>query len=235
MRTLVNFSLCAAAVLVLAVNSHAQQPAGQDKAKAKAPPPPMSFFISSVGMGKGANLGGLAGADAHCQLLATAANAGDRTWHAYLSTQARNGQPAVNARDRIGTGPWYNATGAVIAQDNAVLHGDTLDQARAGNGLMKLRALNEKGGPVNGLGDTPNTHDILTGSQPDGRAYTDATDHTCSNWTSEAADGIAQLGHFDRNGGLSWNSVHASRGCSQANLVATGGAGLLYCFSVGPK
>lgn len=235
MRTLINLSFCAAAVAVLAINGNAQQPAAQDKAKAKAPPPPMSFFITSVGMGKGANLGGLAGADAHCQTLATAANAGDRTWHAYLSTQARNGQPAVNARDRIGTGPWYNATGAVIAQDLAILHGDTAEQARVGNGLMKLRALNEKGGTVNGLGDTPNTHDILTGSTTEGKAYTDASDHTCSNWTSEAADGVAQLGHFDRNGGLSWNSTHASRGCSQVNLVATGGAGLLYCFAIGPR
>jgi len=240
MRTLLNLALCATAVAVLAINTHAQPPANQDKAKAdakgKAPVPPMSFFITSVGNGKGANLGGLAGADQHCQMLATAVNAGDRTWHAYMSTQAKNGQPAVNARDRIGAGPWYNATGQMIAQDLATLHGDTAEQARVGNNVLKARALNEKGGMVNGVGDTPNTHDMLTGSTTDGRAYTDAADHTCGNWTSEAADGIAQLGHFDRNGGgVSWNSAHPSRGCSQPNLVATGGAGLFYCFAVGPR
>lgn len=236
MRTLITFSLCAAAFTVLVTTGNAQQPAAQDKAKAKAPQPPMSFFITSVGNGKGANLGGLAGADAHCQMLATAAGAGDRTWHAYLSTQARNGQPAVNARDRIGTGPWYTQGGALVAQDLATLHGDTAEQARAGNGIVKLRAFTETGKAVNGVGDTPNTHDMMTGSTTDGRAYTDATDHTCSNWTTESADGIAQLGHFDRNGGgVSWNSAHASRGCSQPNMVATGGAGLFYCFAVGPR
>ena len=211
---------------------------GQDKGKAakgKAPAQPMSFFITSVSMGKGANYGGLAGADQHCQTLAEAAGAGSRTWHAYMSTQAANGQPAVNARDRIGTGPWYNATGALIGNNLAELHGDTLELARVGNSLTKLRALNEKGGTVKGLGDQPNEHDILTGSQPDGRAFTDGMDHTCSNWTSEAAEGSAQLGHFDRNGSLSWNSAHASRGCGQQNLVSTGGAGYLYCFAVGPR
>ncbi|MEO5925735.1 MAG: lectin [Bryobacteraceae bacterium] len=236
MRTLINFSLCATAVAMLAINGNAQQPPAAAQAKAKAPPPPMSFFITSVGNGKGANLGGLAGADAHCQMLATAANAGDRTWHAYLSTQARNGQAAVNARDRIGTGPWYNATGQEIAQNLATLHGDTAEQARVGNNVLKARALTETGKQVNGVGDTPNTHDMMTGSTTDGRAYTDNTDHTCGNWTSEAADGIAQLGHFDRNGGgVSWNSAHPSRGCSQPNLVATGGAGLFYCFAIGPR
>jgi hypothetical protein len=169
-------------------------------------------------------------------MLATAAGAGDRTWHAYLSTQARNGQAAVNARDRIGAGPWYNAAGQQIAADLATLHGDTAEQARVGNLVTKRNGVTEKNTPVNGVGDTPNTHDILTGSTTEGKAYTDNADHTCSNWTSEAADGIAQLGHFDRSGGgISWNSAHPSRGCSQQNLVATGGAGLFYCFAVGPR
>lgn len=191
----------------------------------------MSFFITSVGLGNGANLGGLAGADKHCQQLAAAAGAGNKTWHAYLSTSGPN---AVNARDRIGQGPWYNAKGARVAQNVGDLHGDTLDQARMGNTLTKVTALSEKGEPVKGVGDTPNQHDILTGSQLDGRAYTDSADHTCKNWTSNG-EGTAQLGHFDRTGGpgVSWNSVHPSRGCSQENLVATGGAGLFYCFAGG--
>ncbi len=209
-----------------------QAPAAQP-AQQKQPPPPMTFFITSVGVGDGANLGGIAGADAHCQKLAAAANAGNRTWHAYLSTSAEGGKPAVNARDRIGKGPWHGATGAMVARDLEHLHGDTLDLARTGNLVTKNNARNEKGALVNGVGDNPNTHDILTGSQPDGRAYTDSADHTCKNWTSNAADGVAQLGHFDRNGGgVSWNSAHPSRGCGQANLVATGGAGLFYCFAV---
>jgi hypothetical protein len=201
----------------------AQQPA--------APPQPMSFFVTSAGKGDGANLGGIAGADAHCQALASAAGRGAATWHAYISTQ---GAGAVNARDRIGSGPWYNSKGQRIAQNLAELHGDTLELARVGNALGKQLSLTEKGGIVNGVGDTPNTHDILTGSQPDGRAYTDAADHTCGNWTSNGATGIAQLGHSDKQGGGggSWNSQHPSRGCSQPNLVSTGGAGLLYCFAV---
>jgi hypothetical protein len=213
----------------------AQQNANQQKGAPKAPPPPMSFFVTSVGMGKGANLGGLAGADRYCQMLAGAAGAGNRTWHAYLSTQAANGQPAVNARDRIGSGPWYNSRGAMVAKDLADLHGDTLDAARLGNNLTKATVFTEKNEAIKGFGDTPNTHDILTGSQPDGRAYTDNADHTCKNWTSDG-DGTAQLGHFDRTGGgnTSWNSTHASRGCSQENLVSTGGAGFLYCFAINP-
>jgi hypothetical protein len=196
----------------------------------------MTFFVTSVGIGDGANLGGLAGADAHCQKLAEAAGAGDRTWRAYLSTQATaDGKPAINARDRIGTGPWHNARGAMVARDLAHLHGDTVEAARLGNLITKNNAVNEKGALVNGVGDQPNMHDVLTGTQPDGRAYTDSADHTCKNWTSNASDGIAQVGHHDRNGGgISWNSVHPSRGCSQANLVATGGAGLYYCFAVTP-
>jgi hypothetical protein len=206
----------------------AQQPAAQ-----KAPPPPMSFFITSVGIGDGANLGGLAGADAHCQKLATAAGSTNKTFKAYLSTQAADGKPAVNARDRIGTGPWANAKGAVVARDLAHLHGDTVELAQIGNLITKNNAITEKGEPVNGVGATPNTHDILTGSQPNGMAYTDSADHTCKNWTSNS-EGSAQVGHHDRNGGgISWNSVHPSRGCSQANLVSTGGAGLLYCFASG--
>jgi len=196
-----------------------------------APPPPMTFFITSIGKGDGANLGGIAGADAHCQSLAAAAGRGGVTWHAYLSTQ---GPGAVNARDRIGAGPWYNAAGQRVAQNLAELHGDTIEQARLGNALGKQLSRTEKNTLVNGVGDTPNQHDILTGSTPDGRAFADAADHTCSNYTSNAATGSAQLGHSDKQGGGngSWNSTHASRGCGQQNLVATGGAGLLYCFAV---
>ena len=209
----------------------AQQPAAAAGGQpAAAPPPPMSFFVTSVGKGDGANLGGLAGADAHCQALATAAGRGGAVWHAYLSTQ---GPGAVNARDRIGSGPWHNTRGQVIGTDNAVLHGDSIEQARIGNALGKQLALNEKGELVNGVGDKPNQHDILTGSTADGRAFTDTADHTCNNWTSNST-GSAQLGHHDKQGGgnSSWNATHPSRGCSQANLVATGGAGLLYCFAV---
>jgi hypothetical protein len=209
-----------------------------------AAPQPMSFFVTSVPKGDGANYGGLAGADAHCQTLAAAAGRGGVQWVAYLSTQGPN---AVNARDRIGAGPWFNARGLPVAASVAELHGDTIEQARLGNRIQKTTALNEKGELVNGVGDTPNQHDVLTGSTPDGRAFTDAADHTCSNYTSNAAatppaagqpaapGPSVQVGHHDRLGGAnpSWNSVHASRGCSQANLVSTGGAGLLYCFAPG--
>lgn len=193
-----------------------------------------SFFITSEGTGNGANLGGLAGADAHCQKLAAAAGAGDRTWRAYLSTQAADGKPAVNARDRIGKGPWYNRRGVVVAKDLSHLHGDTLDEARLGNNLNWNTALTEKNESVRRAGDKPNQHDILTGSRLDGTAFTDSADHTCRNYTSTAADGSAQIGHFDRTGGgnTSWVSAHASRGCGQENLVATGGAGYFYCFAV---
>jgi hypothetical protein len=197
------------------------------------PPPqpqgPMSFFVTSVGKGDGANLGGLAGADAYCQQLAATAGRGAANWHAYLSTQGPN---AVNARDRIGGGPWFNQRGQRVAQNVGELHGDTIEQARLGNALGKQISLTEKGGIVNGVGDMPNTHDILTGSMADGRAYTDGMDHTCNNWTSNGM-GTAQLGHADKQGGGngSWNSAHPSRGCSQENLVSTGGAGLLYCFA----
>ena len=195
-----------------------------------APAQPMSFFVTSVGKGDGANFGGIAGADAHCQSLAAAAGRGAATWRAYLSTQ---GAGAVNARDRIGNGPWFNARGQRVAQNVAELHGDTIEQARLGNALGKQLSLTEKNTVVNGVGDKPNEHDILTGSQTDGRAYTDAADHTCGNWSSNAATGSAQVGHSDKQGGGngSWNSTHGSKGCGQANLVATGGAGMLYCFA----
>ena len=223
----------AAVALSLASAAHAQT-APAAASSAEAAKPPFSFFVTSSGLGKGADLGGLAGADAHCQKLATAAGGGAKTWHAYLSTQAHDGQPAVNARDRIGQGPWYNTRGAVVARDLAHLHGDTLDMARLGNNLTKATAFTEKNEAIKGAGDQPNEHDILTGSLPDGRAYTDSADHTCKNFTSSAADGSAQVGHFDRTGGgnTSWNSTHASRGCGQSNLVATGGAGLFYCFAI---
>jgi hypothetical protein len=200
-------------------------------------PPPMNFFITSVGIGDGGNLGGLEGADAHCQSLAESAGRGDSTWRAYLSTQGPN---AVNARDRIGDGPWYGAGGNMIARDQAHLHGDTLELARLGNGLNSFHALTEKGEHLVGitgrrLGQGPSVHDILTGSRPDGRAFTDDEDHTCSNWTSNAdGEGRAQVGHFDRIGfdNTSWNSTHATRGCSQESLIPSGGAGLFYCFAI---
>lgn len=186
----------------------------------------MSFFVTSTGPGKGADLGDLAGADRQCQMLASAVGAGDRTWHAYLSTTGPGG---VNARDRIGRGPWKNAKGVVIADNVEQLHS-------ANNNLNKQTALTEKGDPVNGRTDTPNMHDILTGSQPDGRAFPPGKDTTCSNWTS-SAEGSAMVGHHDRQGlrddeaSKSWNSAHASRDCSQEGLRSTGGNGLLYCFA----
>ena len=210
---------------VMAVTSYgivAQQPAT----------PPMSFFVTSVGLGDGANLGGLEGADGHCQRLASAAGQGDSTWRAYLSTQ---GPDSVNARDRIGSGPWFAHGGRrQVAADVGSLHGDTLEQARLGNALGKAIALTENGDQVNGLGDSPNQHDILTGSLPDGRAFTGGLDRTCGNWTNSSANGAAQVGHSDKQGGGngSWNSSHVSRGCGQENLAATGGAGLFYCFAL---
>jgi hypothetical protein len=228
-------SILVAFTLLLLMGSYlvlAQQPAAPQGRGAQAPPQPMSFFVTSVGKGDGANYGGVAGADAYCQTVAASAGRGSATWHAYVSTQGPDG---VNARDRIGNGPWYNARGGRIAQNVGELHGDTIDQARMGNVLGKQFSLTEKNTVVNGIGDTPNQHDILTGSQPDGRAYTDGMDHTCSNYTSNAdGRGTVQLGHSDKQGGnnSSWNSSHPSRGCSQPNLVATGGAGLLYCFAV---
>jgi len=188
----------------------------------------MTFFVTSVNPGKGADLGGLAGADAHCQALASAVGAGKRTWHAYLATTS-NGQPLVNARDRIGSGPWQNVKGDVIATSVDNLHTD--------NKINKQTALTEKGDMVNGRGDTPNMHDILTGTQPDGRGIAGNVDTTCSNWTNSGA-GAAMVGHLDRLGldesvpAKSWNSSHQSRGCGMEALKSSGGAGLLYCFAV---
>ncbi len=191
-------------------------------------PAPLGFFITSVGSGNGANLGGLAGADAHCQALAKAAGAGNRTWRAYLSASPSSGQAAAHAKDRIGAGPWYNAKGVMVAQSVADLHSDN-------NKLGKEHSLSEKGAAWNGRGDTPNTHDILTGSNLDGTLATGAPDTTCGNWTSVSGDGSALVGHHDRQGGganpTSWNSAHPSKGCSQPSLVATGGAGAFYCFA----
>jgi len=215
----------------LALAQQPQQPAGGRGPQ--APPQPMSFFVTSASKGDGANYGGLAGADAHCQMLAQAAGRGGAKWVAYLSTQ---GPGAVSARDRIGNGPWYNARGGLISMNQAQLHGDTIEQARVGNPVSKNAALTEKQTIVNGQGDMPNQHDILTGSTADGRAFTDGMDHTCNNYTSNAdGRGTVQLGHSDKSGGgnSSWNSSHASRGCSQMNLIQTGGNGYLYCFSAG--
>ncbi len=188
----------------------------------------MTFFITSTGSGKGADFGGLAGADKLCQSLAAAVGAGNREWRAYLSASAAGGSQAVNARDRIGSGPWQNVKGVVIARNVADLHGT--------NNLTKQTALTEKGEMVNGRGDAPNKHDILTGSQPDGTAFAGSEDRTCGNWT-KSGEGAAQVGHHDRMGlneeppAKSWNSSHPSRGCSDADLRGTGGAGLLYCFA----
>ena len=197
----------------------------------QAPKNNMSFFVTSVGSGKGADLGGLAGADRHCQSLAQAVGAGHRTWRAYLSNSASGGSAAINARDRIGRGPWQNVNGVVIARDINDLHSDK-------NNLTKQTALTEKGDVVNGRGDKPNMHDILTGSQADGRAFPADKDMTCGNWTKSGADGAVMVGHHDRQGldesppAKSWNSSHPSRGgCSQDALRGTGGAGLFYCFA----
>jgi len=212
----------AAAVLALGLVGAAQAQQGG-----------MSFFVTSVGIGKGGDLGGLEGADRHCQQLAQAVGAGGRTWRAYLSTQAEGGQPAINARDRIGRGPWQNAKGIEIAENLADLHSSN-------NDLSKETALDEKGAIVSGRGDTPNRHDVLTGSQHDGTAFPAGEDRTCKNWTS-STQGAAMVGHIDRQGlsdteeARSWNASHPSRGpdggCSQADLKSTGGDGLLYCFA----
>jgi hypothetical protein len=186
------------------------------------------FFITSRGSGNGGNLRGLTGADAHCQALAKAEGAGDHTWRAYLSTSPADGQPGVNARDRIGPGPWYNALGELIAANVDELHGEKAQ-------INKEIAVTERGDTVNGVGDATNQHDILTGSRPDGTAYPSGDDLTCRNWTS-SGEGRAQVGHHDRRGLAddlnSWNSVHATRACSQTDLQATGGAGLFYCFAI---
>ncbi len=199
-----------------------------------AQPPRMSFFVTSVGSGKGANLGGVRGADAHCQMLATNAGAGDRSWRAYLSVTDLNGKGSINARDRIGTGPWFNAKGARIARNVDDLHSDS-------NNINPATALTEKGDPIP---PKPNVHDMLTGSMRDGRAWDfhllddlnlENGGMTCNNYTSEAEDGAVMVGHFDRNGTAPvspWNTAHPSTGCSQAKLITTGGAGMFYCFAI---
>lgn len=218
-------SYLAAAVLTVSITVMARDAAAQQ------PQQPMSFFITSVGIGNGGDLGGIAGADAHCQMLAAAVGAGNLSWRAYLSLAAAGGAPAVNARDRIGTGPWYNANGTLIAANVADLHGD-VQRDRAN--INKEFALDEKGEQVNGRGDQPNQHDILTGSDSHGRLPVgSAATTTCNNWTS-SGEGYAVVGHHDRAGGgnSSWNSAHLSRSCGQEDLIATGGAGLLYCFAI---
>jgi hypothetical protein len=195
----------------------------------KAQPTEMTFFVTSVGPGDGANLGGLAGADQHCQNLATAAGAGNRTWRAYLSAVGVGTAQCVNARNRIGNGPWLNARGVIIASNVDALHND--------NNINKETAVTETGAMVNGRGDNPNMHDILTGSTRDGRCFPPGNDTTCGNWTRNG-DGSAQVGHHDRQGlddseaARSWNSSHPSRGCSQSALQSTGGNGLFYCFAI---
>ena len=189
----------------------------------------MGFFLVSNGPGDGANLGGLEGADAHCQMLAESVGAGGKTWRAYLSTSGADGETTIDARDRIGTGPWSNANGVQVASDLADLHGDT-------NKLSKENSISESGEVVNGRGDSPNRHDILTGSNLDGVAFSNDQDHTCRDWTYSGSDGSAQVGHHDRSGGganpTSWNNAHGSRGCSQSDLQGTGGDGLYYCFAI---
>ena len=187
----------------------------------------MSFFLTSKGPGDGANLGGLEGADAHCTMLAEAAGSDGKTWRAYLSTTG--GDAPVNARDRIGGGPWVNAKGVQVAADVDDLHSDN-------NKLSKEGSISESGEEINGRGDSPNRHDILTGSDLMGMAFTDGEDHSCADWTSNSSDGSAQVGHHDRTGGganpTSWNNAHPSRGCGQADLQGTGGDGLFYCFAI---
>src|ERR1700704_4034356 len=227
MRTVTRLSILASGVVLslgLAAGANAQQ----------APQSPdMTFFVTSAGPGKGADLGGLEGADRLCQTLAQGAGAGSKTWHAYLSTQAADGAPAVNARDRIGNGPWQNFKGEVVAQNVDDLHSDN-------NKLGMPTSLTERSTIIAGVGYTPNYHDVLTGSQPDGKAFPAGEDRTCRNWTS-STQGAAMLGHIDRKGlrddvpSRSWNSSHPSRGpdggCSQADLRSTGGDGLFYCFA----
>jgi len=233
------FSLTVPAIILLAScsspnNSTENVPEVREMGGAKSV---TSFFVTSVGLGDGGNLGGLQGADAHCQALAAAEYAGDHTWRAYLSTSEIAGQAAVHARDRIGTGPWYNAEGLLIAANIDTLHGE-------GNRISKQRAATERLNPINGVGDTPNRHDILTGSQLDGTAFSADNGLTCNNWTmgqggtaGQGGDGAqARVGHHDRLGGgenpNSWNSAHSTRGCSQQALQSTGGAGLFYCFAI---
>ncbi|MFL2840314.1 MAG: hypothetical protein ACJ0BT_00505 [Pseudohongiellaceae bacterium] len=207
--------LTAAGLLILSSISAIAQPPQEDVDTS------MGFFITSAGSGDGANLGGLVGADAHCASLAAAVGSTGKTWRAYLSTNGNNG---IDARARIGQGPWYNSEGQLVARSLTDLHYSNVN-------FNKQTALNEQGNIVNGRGDQPNQHDILTGSNPDGTA----SEMTCNNWTSNAVDGSSMVGHFDRTGGgalpESWNAAHPSRGCSQENLMATGGNGYFFCFA----
>jgi hypothetical protein len=213
----------------LSLAAQAQVPTNQDV----KPGEKFSFFVTSVGSGKGGDLGGLAGADAHCNALAKAAGSTNTSWRAYLSTQ---GPGAVNARDRIGTGPWWNAKGNMVATNLDTLHGDTIETALLSNRMFILYVQNEKGELINSVNMQPLQHDVLTGTQPDGTAFPAGEDRTCKNWTS-SGDGVAMLGHTDRTGGAntSWNAAHPSRGCSQEALVQTGGAGMFYCFATEVK
>jgi hypothetical protein len=198
-------------------------------AQGQGPQHPMSFFVASTVPGSG-NLGGLIGADRICQNLAQIHGVGNHTWHAYLSTQTTPQAVGVDARNRIGPGPWYNAKGVMIAADVADLHGD---QARDRNNIQKATALNESGTTRPGMFDPGNEHDILTGSDSDGRAFPTGFDTTCDNWTSDGPDHRTMLGHSDRTGSsVSWNSAHLSRNCTKAGLIATGGAGYFYCFAI---
>ena len=203
-------------------------PSAEDAPADEPMEPTMSFFLTSAGPGNGAALGGVQGADRYCQSLAAAVGAGEALWHAYLSVQAPDDAVGVNARDRIGTGPWYNQALVQVASSVANLHSEN-------NNLTKETVLNERGGMTNGRGDDPNRHDILTGSQLDGTVVPGEDDTTCNNWTS-SGEGSAMVGHFDRTGGganpTSWNSAHASSGCSQEDLQSTGGDGLFYCFAL---
>jgi hypothetical protein len=217
-----------------AATGHYQERSNRIPPFEKVPKGPASFFVTSRGI-DGGNLGGLAGADAHCSRLAREAGLPEGDWRAYLSTQGTKSARAVNARDRIGKGPWFNVEGIRIATDLAHLHGDTLDQARAGNLVSQGSALTERGERIGGKGDPVLRHDILTGSTADGRAYADNRyDRTCRNWAYAGADGSAQIGHSDRDTiglSISWNSAHQTTGCRQADLKATGGDGLFYCFA----
>ena len=235
MSRITNLALLAsvAGVALSSAAAFAQTPPAVPAAPTQPQSPDMTFFVTSTGLGKGADLGGLEGADRHCQTLATGAGAGAKTWRAYLSTSADGGKPAVNARDRVGKGPWQNFGKVAVAASADDLHSNN-------NKLGMETSLTERGQKLPGVGWAPNVHDVLTGSQPDGHAFPAGEDRTCGNWTS-GAKGSAMLGHIDRKGlrddepARSWNSSHPSRGndggCSQRDLISTGGAGLLYCFA----
>jgi hypothetical protein len=235
MHKLTAVTVAAATAALLAACTTSPSSSSSASASSPAPTGPMSFFITSVGTGKGGDLGGIEGADAHCQRLATAAGAGSRTWRAYLSTSGTMpsgsdpATPAVHARDRIGKGPWFNAKGVLVARD--------LDQLHEGNNISKDTALDERGKAVPARGQTPNEHDMLTGSRPDGTAFAPQTDTTCRAWKFSGPDGSAVVGHHDRTGptednwSKSWNFSHQTPGCTPDALARVGGAGRFYCFA----